>query len=190
MEALMTNPALVVDHLVLRTATEESEIDHLRQALNQGHYLQAGRPAGHVLWQGIYRTDTEADCPELRTLRHALLGLTDTRNAKAIGHPFSAMLALIIYGLICGAGDVKSIWQKCAPSTKNHWQRDTSLWKEDASRPRKKASGGQVLALLRGAVLRLHDQEAFESLNASFHHHSAKPYAALSLLKTPPPQIN
>ena len=33
---------------------------------------------------------------------------------------------------------------------KNHWKRDTSLWKEDASRPRKKASGGQVLALLRG----------------------------------------
>ena len=72
----------------------------------------------------------------------------------------------------------------------NHWKRDTSLWKEDASRPRKKASGGQVLALLRGAILRLHDVEAFESLNASFHHHSARPYAALRLLKTPPPQIN
>jgi hypothetical protein len=39
---------------------------------------------------------------------------------------------------------------------KNHWKRDTSLWKEDASRPRKKASGGQVLALLRGTILRLH----------------------------------
>jgi len=73
---------------------------------------------------------------------------------------------------------------------KNHWRRDTSLRKEDASRPRKKASGGQVLALLRGAVLRLHDLEVFESLNAGFHHHSAKPYAALRLLKTPPPQIN
>ena len=65
MEALMTKPALVADHLVLRTATEKAEIDHLRQALNQGHYLKAGRPAGHVLWQGIYRTDSEADCPEL-----------------------------------------------------------------------------------------------------------------------------
>lgn len=73
---------------------------------------------------------------------------------------------------------------------KNHWKRDTSLWKEDASRPRKKASGGQVLALLRGAILRLHDAEAFESLNAGFHHHSANPWAALRLLKTPPPQIN
>lgn len=73
---------------------------------------------------------------------------------------------------------------------KNHWKRDTSLWKEDASRPRKKASGGQVLALLRGAILRLHDAEAFESLNASFHHHSAKPQAALRLLKTSPPKIS
>ena len=73
---------------------------------------------------------------------------------------------------------------------KNHWKLDTSLWKEGASRPRKKASGGQVLALLRGAVLRLHDNEAIASLNASFHHHSAKPHAALSLLKTPLPQIN
>jgi hypothetical protein len=36
-----------------------------RQALNEGHYLKAGRPAGHVLWQGIYRTANETDCPEL-----------------------------------------------------------------------------------------------------------------------------
>jgi hypothetical protein len=43
---------------------------------------------------------------------------------------------------------------------------------------------------LRGAILRLHDAEVFESLNAGFHHHSAKGYAALRLLKTPPPQIN
>ena len=65
MGALPTKPALVVDHLVLRTATEEAELDQLRQALNQEHYLKAGRPAGHVLWQGIYRTDTAADGPEL-----------------------------------------------------------------------------------------------------------------------------
>ena len=73
---------------------------------------------------------------------------------------------------------------------KNHWKRDAALWKEDASRPRKKASGGQVLALLRGAVLRLHDLEIFESLNASFHLHSAKPWSALRLIKTSPPEIN
>ena len=60
----MTKPALVVDHLVLRTATEEAEIDHLRQALNRGHYLKAGRPAGHVLWQGISAYD-RGGLPEL-----------------------------------------------------------------------------------------------------------------------------
>ena len=37
MERLMTQSALVFDHLVLRTTTEEAAIDHLRQALNQGH---------------------------------------------------------------------------------------------------------------------------------------------------------
>ena len=42
MEALMTKPALVTDHLVLRTASEEAEIAHLRQALNEGHYLNVG----------------------------------------------------------------------------------------------------------------------------------------------------
>jgi hypothetical protein len=47
-----------------------------------------------------------------------------------------------------------------------------------------------VLALLRGAILRLHDAEAFERLNAGFHHHSAKPHAALCLLKTSPPKIS
>lgn len=73
---------------------------------------------------------------------------------------------------------------------KNHWKRDTCMWKEDASRPRKRARGGQVLALLRGAVLRLYDQQIFETLNASFHHHSAKPWSALRLMKTPPPEIN
>ena len=293
MEALMTKPALVTDHLVLRTACEEAEIARLRQALNEGHYLKAGRPAGHVLWQGIYRTDNESDCPELvavlcrggaakrlkerdnhigwdpvtcanrlklvvqlrrfcvmdsarrpnlpsqclalslrslggefearhgfqpllaesfhdpeehtgtlykatnwqalgftkgfkrhrrdfyqdtgkpkhlwirplkkdalallarpgilppahqgaiaggdtagarcalkcpelRTLRHALSGLTDTRNPKALRHPFSAMLTLIVYGLICGANDVKAIWQKCAPLDQNQ-RRATGL---------------------------------------------------------------
>lgn len=282
MEALLNKPALATEHLLLRTATEAAEIDILRQALNSGHYLKAGRPAGNVLWQGVYRTDGEAGypelvavlcwggaakrlkerdkhigwdsvtcanrlklvvqlrrflvidsarrpnlasqclalslrtlggefearhgfapllaesfhdpeehtgtlykatnwqplgftkgfkrhrrdfyqelgkpkhlwirplkknatdllarpgllppahqaaiaagdtagarcalkCPELRTLRQALSNLTDTRNPKAIRHPFSAMLTLIVYGLICGAGDVKSIWMKCAP---------------------------------------------------------------------------
>ena len=282
----MTKPALLTDTLTLRTATEAAEIDQLREVLNQGHYLKAGRPAGHVLWQGIYQTDTEAGypelvavlcwggaakrlkerdthigwdavtcanrlklvvqlrrfyvldsarrpnlasqclalslrslraefearhgfqpllaesfhdpeehtgtlykatnwqplgftkgfkrhrrdfyqdtgkpkhlwvrplkkdalgllarpgplppahqgaiaegdtagarcalkCSELRTLRHALQELTDTRNPKAIRHPFSAMLTLIVYGLICGAQDVKAIWRKCGPLDEN-----------------------------------------------------------------------
>jgi hypothetical protein len=175
----MTKPSLGVDPLLPRTAAGEAEIDQLRQTLNQGHYLRAGRPAGHVLWQGIHRTDTESGCPELvavlcrggaakrlkerdnhigwdavtcanrlklivqlrrfyvidsarrpnlasqclalslRTLRHALRGLTDTRNPKAVRHPFSAMLTLIVYGLIGGARDVKAIWQKCAPLDQN-----------------------------------------------------------------------
>ena len=39
--AVARKSALVVDHLVLRTATEDAEIDLLRQALNDGHYLKA-----------------------------------------------------------------------------------------------------------------------------------------------------
>src|SRR5210317_678164 len=65
MEVLMPKAALRTDNLTLRSATEDAEIDQLRQALNQGHYLKAGRPAGHVLWQGIYQTDTESGYPEL-----------------------------------------------------------------------------------------------------------------------------
>jgi len=64
MESLMTKSALATDHLAPRTATatEKAEIDHLRQILNQGHYLQAGRPAGHGLWsvenKNHWRRDT------------------------------------------------------------------------------------------------------------------------------------
>jgi len=47
------------------------------------------------------------------------MGLTDTRNPKSLRHPFSAMLTLIVYGLICGAGDVKAIWHKCGPLDQN-----------------------------------------------------------------------
>ena len=67
----------------------------------------------------------------------------------------------------------------------------TSLGAEERSAAQlAQAIRGQVLALLRGAILRLQDAEIFESLNASFHHHSAKPYAALRLIKTLPPKIN
>jgi len=46
-------------NLILRTATQKAEVDLLRQALNAEHYIKAGRPAGHILWQGIYETNTE-----------------------------------------------------------------------------------------------------------------------------------
>jgi hypothetical protein len=51
--------------LILRTATESLEISQLRRSLDQEHYLKAGRPAGHVLWQGIYRTNPDDDTPTL-----------------------------------------------------------------------------------------------------------------------------
>jgi hypothetical protein len=65
MSVLAISPALRSSSLNVRTATEKAEIDHLRAVLNQGHYLKAGRPAGHVLWQGIYRNDAESGLPEL-----------------------------------------------------------------------------------------------------------------------------
>ena len=65
METLLNKQALATEHLILRTATATAEIAILRQALNDDHYLKAGRPAGHVLWQGVYRTDSEAGYPEL-----------------------------------------------------------------------------------------------------------------------------
>ena len=34
---------------------------------------------------------------------------------------------------------------------------------------------------MRGTILRLHDLEAFESLNASLHRYSARPWAASKL---------
>jgi len=68
-----------------------------------------------IMEEGVAGARCALKCSELRTLRHALQGLTDTRNPKAIRHPFSAMLTLIVYGLICGADTVKAIWQKCGP---------------------------------------------------------------------------
>lgn len=47
--------------LLVRTATSKLEISLLREALNKEHYLKAGRPAGHVLWQGVYEQDIESD---------------------------------------------------------------------------------------------------------------------------------
>lgn len=51
--------------LLVRTATESFEIQQLRGALAAQHYLGAGKAAGHVLWQGIYRQDPESPAPIL-----------------------------------------------------------------------------------------------------------------------------
>ena len=51
--------------LEVRTATTELEISQLREALKTQHYLGAGRPAGHVLWQGVYEISTEEGTPRL-----------------------------------------------------------------------------------------------------------------------------
>lgn len=54
-------PGIHIDSaLRIRTATEPLEISQLRAVLDNEHYLKAGRPAGHVLWQGIYEYDPEA----------------------------------------------------------------------------------------------------------------------------------
>ena len=51
--------------LEIRQATTKFEIDQLRSALSDEHYLKAGRPAGNTIWQGIYQTDSEDDYPVL-----------------------------------------------------------------------------------------------------------------------------
>lgn len=51
-----------IGNLETRVARTKEQIAPLREALDQGHYLKAGRPAGHVLWQGVYEQD--GDNPE------------------------------------------------------------------------------------------------------------------------------
>ena len=51
--------------LHIRTATDPLEIRQLRAILDHEHYLKAGRPAGHVLWQGVYQQDPEEGSNQL-----------------------------------------------------------------------------------------------------------------------------
>jgi len=51
--------------LEIRQATTELEIAQLRAALNDEHYLKAGRPAGNTIWQGIYQTGPDDGYPVL-----------------------------------------------------------------------------------------------------------------------------
>jgi hypothetical protein len=55
----------VSQSLETRQATTKFGIDQLRAALNDEHYLMAGRPAGNTIWQGIYPTDPDDDWPVL-----------------------------------------------------------------------------------------------------------------------------
>jgi len=61
MVCVTSRPSLVEagSDLVIRSATEELEISQLRAVLDAEHYLKAGRPAGHVLWQGAYLRNEE-----------------------------------------------------------------------------------------------------------------------------------
>lgn len=51
--------------LSLRVARSSAEVQLLRDALNDGHALKAGRPAGHVLWQGVYELELESGLEQL-----------------------------------------------------------------------------------------------------------------------------
>jgi hypothetical protein len=51
--------------LLMRSATEPLEISQLRAVLDAEHYLKAGRPAGHVLWQGAWERDPEGGTDRL-----------------------------------------------------------------------------------------------------------------------------
>lgn len=55
----------VSQSLEIRPATTKFEIDQLRTALNDEHYLKAGRPAGNTIWQGVYETDGDEGYPVL-----------------------------------------------------------------------------------------------------------------------------
>ena len=57
-----SDPALAP---VIRTATEPLEVSQLRALLDEQHYLRAGRPAGHVLWQGAWERDPESGTDRL-----------------------------------------------------------------------------------------------------------------------------
>jgi hypothetical protein len=55
----------VSQSLEIRQATTEFEVAQLRAALNDEHYLKAGRPAGNTVWQGIYQTGSDDGYPVL-----------------------------------------------------------------------------------------------------------------------------
>ena len=62
---LCSTVGLNASGLELRSARSELEVSQLRGALNREHSLKAGRPAGHVLWQGVYESSPEQGVPRL-----------------------------------------------------------------------------------------------------------------------------
>ena len=64
---------------VIRTATEPLEISQLRALLGEHHYLGAGRPAGHVLWQGAWERDPESGTDRHVSLNQAFIHYADHR---------------------------------------------------------------------------------------------------------------
>lgn len=56
---LCSAEALCGAGLEVRVAETKLEVSLLREALNREHSLKAGRPAGHVLWQGVYERSAE-----------------------------------------------------------------------------------------------------------------------------------
>lgn len=63
--SLSRPPGQPVAAPVIRSAAESLEISHLRAVLDEQHYLGAGRPAGHVLWQGAWERDPESGADRL-----------------------------------------------------------------------------------------------------------------------------
>ena len=135
-------------------AQEPAEVQLLRDALNCGHSLKAGRPAGHVLWL---------------CANEGLLPRSLAFDGKAIGALKGESLAR----------NVRDHW---AVENKNHWRRDASQWREDACRLRNPRSA-QNFGLLRNALLAIIPRD-LGPLAAVFLHYTRNISAALKLLNS------
>ena len=69
--------------LSVRMAQEPAEVQLLRDALNCGHSLKAGRPAGHVLWlcanEGLLPRSLAFDGKAIGALKGRILGAQCSR---------------------------------------------------------------------------------------------------------------
>jgi predicted transposase YbfD/YdcC len=69
---------------------------------------------------------------------------------------------------------------------KNHWKKDSTLWREDRS-ARRKPKGAKNLALLRNAILALIRPDEHASLNQAFLHYADHRSDAIRILTQTPP---